>query len=252
MYSATNSVSTLPKITMNRTRSVRSRASAFTLVELLMVISIMAVISTFAVTALNTLGGSDKVASGGRLLSNMVSIARSEAINRRTLVQLRIITTNQSGATDTNSYRKMSLWFMDQTQSSEPYLQLSKWETLPDGIIVEPSTNPTTAVTPPYTFSTMPGTYIMNSSLLQNSNVLTSNPTVPCGTSNYNYAWVEFSPTGGTTYPTAYSLTYILVTEGFISQTGSVVSTVYTQKNHPNWLQVSINSLVGTSKVLRP
>lgn len=234
---------------MNTPAAIGSRKDGFTLVELLMVLSIMAVISTFAVTAMNTMGNSSRLDSGGRLVSNLVTIARSEAINQRTLVQLRIVTTNQGGSDDLAAhYRKMSLWKLDQSQAQPTYVQFTPWETLPAGIIIDPSSDPATSASPAYAFATTPGTYFLNSGALNNSSSSGNGVTVGNGT--YNYTWIEFSPTGSTTFPAGYSTTYLLLTEGFIpSQSGSPI---YTHNRHANWFQVSINSLTGTSKVVRP
>jgi prepilin-type N-terminal cleavage/methylation domain-containing protein len=224
---------------------------AFTLIELLTVVSIMAVLSALALPALNSLGNGSNLSAAGRLVGNLVAIARSEAINQRTLVQLRLLTTNAGGTDDvTVHYRKLSLWKAVQSATGQQsYVQFSNWETLPGGVMVDPSgPDPTQNASPKYTF-TPPGTYFLNSGLLNNSNGSGSGISYVAGT--YNYAWVEFSPTGATTYPSGNATAYLLLTEAFMPSS-QATAPVYTPANHPNWFQVSINSLTGMSEVVRP
>jgi type II secretory pathway pseudopilin PulG len=233
-----------------RTRETICRQSAFTVIELLTVVSIMALVSVVALPALNSMGNGTNLSAAGRVVSNLVTIARSEAINQRTLVQLRLLTTCKSGADDaTVHYRKMSLWKLVQSGTVQSYQQFSNWETLPNGIMVDPSNiDPTQSATPKYTY-TPPGTYFLNSSLLGNSNGAGAGISYEAGA--YNYTWVEFSPTGGTTYPAGNATVYLLLTQAFMPSS-TATAPVYTPANHPNWYQVSINSLTGMSEVVRP
>jgi prepilin-type N-terminal cleavage/methylation domain-containing protein len=224
--------------------------AAFTLIELLTVVSIMALLSVLALPALNSFGAGNNLSAAGRLVSNLVTIARSEAIDQRTLVQLRLLTTSVSGnALQTVPYRKLSLWKLVQTATGQSYVQYSNWETLPDGVIIEPSApDPTQNAAPRYTYSVPTGTYyFLNSSLLNSNN----SGTIAYEGGAYNFVGMEFSPTGATTYPTGFSTVYLLLTEGHMP-TPTATAPVYTPPGHPNWYQVTVNSLTGISEVVRP
>jgi len=232
------------------------------MVEILTVTSIMVLMVALAVPAMNSLGNASRLSAAGRLVSNLVTIARSEAINQRTLVQLRIVTTNQSGTDDiTAHYRKLSLWKLDQTQSPPVYVQFSNWETLPYGVMLESGTSPsyptqTSNPNPtgnPYAVpSTTTGTYyFLNSTSLGNAD----NPDtfVKVVSGNYDFAYVQFSPNGGTVFSNSASMpstVYLMVTEGFLPSSSATTPT-YTRK-HADWVQVSVNCLTGMSKVIRP
>jgi hypothetical protein len=112
------------------------------------------------------------------------------------------------------------------------------------------TSDPTVNASPKYTFAS-PGTYFLNSSALNNSNTSGGGAGITYVAGTYNYAWVEFSPTGGTTYPTGNATAYLLLTNAFMPSSKATVPD-YTPANHPNWYQVSINSLTGMSEVVRP
>lgn len=226
--------------------------SAFTLLELLVVVGIISILLVAVIPAVTSLTKSNSLNAGGRLVSNILTSARSEAINQRRLIQVRVVTKwkNSSGTEDTSaSYRKFSVWRRsrpDDTQQpsdpNDPYIQISRWETLPTGATFEMDTStysfPTNTADPRY-----PGTYFLDSSL---SNQRTS-VNVPNGTANI--AWIEFTPTGATNFSGAIpSRVYVLLTEGFWNGT----SMVYTNVNHPNWLAATVDTLVGRINVLRP
>jgi len=99
-----------------RTRT--GRRLGFTLIGILAVIVIMVALTAIVVPAVNAIGNASRLDSAGRLVSNLVAVARSEAINQRTLVQLRFVTSpwvDGSGGDDLSAhYRKVSLWKLDQ------------------------------------------------------------------------------------------------------------------------------------------
>ena len=61
----------------------------FTLLELMVVLAILLVIAGFAVPALTTLSGGNGLSSGGRIVANLLTVARSEAINRHASIRFR-------------------------------------------------------------------------------------------------------------------------------------------------------------------
>ena len=252
------------KTTPSQRKFFRARPefAGFTLVELLVVMALMVIMVGLVAPAVNNIGQANSLSGGGRLVGNLLTIARSEAINQRTRVQLRIVTKLQSGTDDLSvHYRKMSLWKLAQSGASGSYVPISKWETLPDGVLFEPSLNPLTKSAPSYVFASGTstfGTYFLNTNTLNNPNPSSGSTPVTIGAGNYNYVWIEFSPTGGTTMPIPPSTVSLLLVEGIMPSTAATTPT-YTSKGKvsgsaaiTNWLQVSINCLTGTTKIKRP
>ena len=241
-YATSSRAFTLPK--------QRARG-AFTLIELLVVMGIVILLVAALVPAVNSLSKSNNLNTSGRLVSNLLTSARSEAINRRRLIQVRVVTKwlNSSGTEDTSaSFRKYSVWRRPQpddsqqsTDPSDPYVQISKWETLPAGITFEKDISTYTFA--PTSDPKNPGTYFLDATL---SNTKTG-ITVPSGTADV--AWIEFTPTGTTSFTGAVpNRVYMLLTEGFWNGT-SITST---HSGHPNWLAPTVDTLVGRIGIVRP
>lgn len=230
---------------------VCTRSSAFTLVELLVVMAITVLVLTFAVPAVTNLSKSNNLNAAGRRVADAFTAARAEAVSQRRLVQVRIVTkwTKTGGGEDIGaSYRKFSVWrrpLPDDVQQSrdpaDPFIQVSKWETLPDGITFE--TDPssyslaTSATDPRY-----PGLYFLDSSLNNRRN----NIRVAGGT--IDVAVIEFTPTGNATFAGSVpGRIFVLLAEGFWD--GRAVTSTNSKRN---WLAARIETLVGRTSVVRP
>ena len=66
---------------------------AFTLLELLIVMGIIVIVLGFTIPVVTGLSKSNNLNSGARLVANLLTIARSEAINRRALIRFEVATT---------------------------------------------------------------------------------------------------------------------------------------------------------------
>src|SRR4051812_44762658 len=106
----------------------------FTLIELLVVVAIIAIILGFTVPAVIGLSKSNNLNTAGRIVSNVLTVARSEAINRRTLIRFEIAT--DWPADPAFAYRKFTVVQHDVQTASDT--QLTGWETLPAGTIFQP------------------------------------------------------------------------------------------------------------------
>jgi type II secretory pathway pseudopilin PulG len=221
------------------------------LIELLVVMGIILLLAAALVPAVTSLSKSNNLNTSGRLVSNLLTSARSEAINQRRLVQVRVVTKwlDSAGTEDTSaSYRKFSVWRKPQAEDTQqsadpndPYVQISKWETLPAGITFEKDTSTYTFA--PTTDPKYPGTYFLDTAL-SNTKIGIK---VPSGTANI--AWIEFTPTGTTSFTGAIpNRVYMLVTEAFWNGT----SMTSTHSGHSNWFAATVDTLVGRVGTVRP
>lgn len=221
----------------------------FTLVELLVVMAVLLVMAGLAIPALTTIGKSSQLSNGGRLLSNLLTISRSEAINQRTLMQLRVVTKWQSGnpaSDNAAAYHKVSIWKMDPV--TRVFSQMSKWEALSDSIILETSPDPRSAYNLPAAGDPNdPGTYFLDPTL---KNTLLSQKVGPA---TVDFAYIQFDPTGAAIFPAASTVpsrVYLLLTEGVLASSGGSIT--YTHQGHPNWMQARVTCLTGRIQIVRP
>ncbi len=134
----------------------------------------MSILLVAVVPAVTSLSKSNNINTAGRMVANSLTIARSEAINERTLIRFEVVTDwpNNLAA----AYRKFTLVQHDLTSGTDK--QLTKWETLPDGMIFNPQ-DPT------------PGSgsyfFVLNQ---------TQNPKLTSGGQDITTTYIEFSPTG--------------------------------------------------------
>jgi prepilin-type N-terminal cleavage/methylation domain-containing protein len=222
----------------------KRRYAAFSLIELLVVIAIICLLVGISFPAIGALSKSNHLNTAARLVNNLLHVARSEAINQGTYVQLRIATKWATGGEDQPalSYRKMSLWRLDRNLHStedERYVQISKWETLPVGIMFEPSTNPAAA----YSLDN-PGTYLLSFGAGDNNSKLGAQS----GNVTFDTIWIEFTPSGAARFDSKVSNVYLLLVQGVLSDSSStnVVG------NKSNWAQTRVTTLTGKIQTIRP
>ena len=198
----------------------------FTLLELLVVIGIMTLLLVALVPAVTSLSKSNNINTAGRMVANSLTVARSEAINQRTLIRFEVATNwpNDSAA----AYRKFTLVQHDVTTGTDK--QLTKWETLPDGLTFNPQ-DPT------------PGTGSYFFSVGQSQN-----PKLTSGGQAITTTYIEFSPTGALSATPVNNPVRLRLVQGYVSlPSTSVVST-----GTSNWLETTVDSFVGRIRIARP
>jgi len=220
------------------------KKTAFSLVELLTVMALIVVMIALVAPAVSSLSKSNRLSTAGRLVSNLLTTSRSEAINQATRVQFRVVTRWISGGTAdaTQAYRKCSAWKWDRSLSTPAFVQISKWEILPEGIIFDNGANPAGTFVNAPTTNFQWGKPFLNGSL---NNTLSGQTS---GSATFDCAYVEFQPTGATGFPVADQFVDLLLTEGFL-ENGQIT---HTRKDQPNWCQIQVTSLTGRIKVSRP
>jgi prepilin-type N-terminal cleavage/methylation domain-containing protein len=196
--------------------SVKTRC-AFTLLELLVVIAIIIVVLAFTVPAVTGLSKSSNLNSAGRIVANLLTVARSEAINTRSLIRFEIATTWPSDPS--NAYRKVVVVKHDATTGTDS--PLTNWQTLPTGVVFQ------------------------DPSALAGAQQQTPNLTV--GSQSITTYYVEFQPTGALNIdPSKSPVTFRLV-PGFIDGTNGPKAT-----SANNWFDISVDSMVGRVAITRP
>jgi prepilin-type N-terminal cleavage/methylation domain-containing protein len=197
----------------------------FTLLELLLVMLILALVAAFTIPALTGLTRAGDLNSASRLVTNLLTVARSEAINRRVLIRFEIAT---AWPPDTNAaYRKITLVQHDATAGTDT--QLTAWETLPSGVTFQPQ-------------DPSPGNGSYFFSLSQ-----TQTPSLKVGTQNVATSYIEFLPTGALNVTPSNSPVRLRLVPGFLASAGTVKLTSAT-----NWFETSVDGIVGRIKTSRP
>lgn len=113
--------------------SLRRSRRGFSLIELLTVIAMMAVLTTLVAPAFNNLGKSSLLSAEGNRVFNLVNYAGQNSISKNAMTAL-VVIDPQSGS----AYRAFALF--ECLPESTDWKQISPWETLKDGIVLDPST----------------------------------------------------------------------------------------------------------------
>lgn len=233
-------------------RGARFRfARAFSLIELLTVVSVISVLAGLGVPAIKGLTGANGLNTGARKIADWINVARSEAISRHTRVRFAVAREwKASEGREDGSLRKISLWAWD--GELERYMPLTKWEELPEGVVVEP-------VLPDYIEraayaqddrSSVRGDYVLDERF--------DEAEFDAGTGSEQVAarFIEFLPSGSMRIPGGVARQAIFVaTQGFTNPDGSLTYTTRAGSaiNGPaTWAQINVDSLTGRIRVYRP
>jgi prepilin-type N-terminal cleavage/methylation domain-containing protein len=213
----------------NRTAGKSAKNSiGFTLIELLVVMALIGVILAFTIPAIVGTSRAGNVSSAGRQLSNVLTVARSEAINRRALIRFTVAT----DWPDKNyAYRKFTILQHDVETGTDT--QLMGWETLPTGTIFQ-SQDPDANANP-----APGGKYFFDLNQTQN---------VKFAGKDIATAYIEFTATGGLNMNLADSPVRLRIDQGVYDTKNSAI--ILTGPN--NWYEASIDGLIGRIRLLRP
>lgn len=197
----------------------------FTLMELLVVAGVVVLVLSFMVPAVTGLTKGNNLSSGGRLISNLLAVARSEAINRRALIRFEVATDWPNDPTA--AYRKVTLVQHDASSGTDT--QLTNWEALPTGVVFQPNDpNPGN------------GSYLFT--LKQ-----TQTPPLTVSSQKVTSLYIEFLPTGALNIPPANSPVRFRLVPGYPTSTSAVTTTSST-----NWYDFSADAIIGRIKTSRP
>lgn len=226
-------------------RQARRRA-AFSLIELMSVVTIITIIAGVSVPAFKGVTGGNALETGAAKLSGLLTLARSEAIAQHTIVRF-VVATDWSGKETDANYRRMSLWaWRDDTSR---YEQFTAWEELPLGVIVEREL-PTYVQASAYASadaSTVRGSCVLDE--LSASAAITMDTTQ----GQIGGRFIEFLPSGGARIPDSGERRAIFIaTQGYANPGGRITYTSQSHGRPTNWAQVNVDTLTGRVHVYRP
>ncbi|MEM7015456.1 MAG: prepilin-type N-terminal cleavage/methylation domain-containing protein [Verrucomicrobiota bacterium] len=212
---------------------VSSSNRAFSLVEMMVVISVLAFLLAFAAPSIMSLG-STSLSAGGRDLVGFLKLARAEAIAKNTVVRVAIVR-NWPSEPDA-AHRTFGT--MSWNEETEEFVQIGAWESLPEGLMIEPS---------------FPS-YVKDSEYAKDDpiNVRASTPNkmieVMVNGEAISATYLEFMPNGRARAPDGMAerkLAFVVI-QGF-EEDGEIVRVA-----SQNWAQVNVDLLTGHIEVLRP
>lgn len=202
------------------------RVTAFTLIELLMVIALIAIILAFVVPATNNILHGNDLTRAGQMVSDRLSLVRQMAIARNHKIEVRFYyyADPMSGST-TNALRAIQSFEMDTATS---FVALEKVQQLPSGIIIDSGTTLSSIVPSPTSFSL--GTSA-------------GMPSIPRANYNYSYFAVHFLPNGSTD---------LLPTSDWFLTLHELNKGDNLKKPPPNYITIDIDPVGGSLKTFRP
>jgi uncharacterized protein (TIGR02596 family) len=216
------------------------RQSAFSLIELIIVISVIVIIAAFTIPAMNTVLKGSQLSQGAGTLVGQLNIARQQALSRNRQIEVRFyryadpeIPGEDVSKPETGKYRAMQLF---QVTPQGVALPIDKIQTLPLSVI--------------FSASEAEGL----STLLDRPTALNPKkpgvadkaaPRLPRGVDfNYEYVSFKFLPDGSTDRnPTGrWYITVVGINDKLESPT----------KPPPNFFTVQVDPVSGVTKIYRP
>lgn len=230
-----------------RNRKVGSaNRMAFSLIELLAVLAVVTVITGLSVPALNGINGGNTLNTATAKLAGLMTVARSEAISRHTVV--RFVVARDWPGKQNASLRRVSLWAWD--PDIEQYAPLTPWEDLPDGIILEPNL-------PQYvrdsSYAKIDRASVHGSCVLDPYFATRAEFNPGSQHEPVDARYIEFSPAGNLRIPDGAARNAIFVaTNGFAAEDGTVRYAKPVGHGPANWAQLNIDALTGRVRVYQP
>ena len=123
-----------PSWPVHRFRSAR----AFSLVELLVVVGIIAMLAALATPAFNQIQSAEALSRAGQILGDQIILARQEAMTKNRKVEVRLVEVPETGGE--KYYRGVQLWLHD--EMGIPSKPVTKFTTFPGRVAIDPAYSP--------------------------------------------------------------------------------------------------------------
>jgi len=209
--------------------------AAFTLVELLVVVAIISTISGFIVLEIGSYSHTTALEASGDLVTNLAAFARQTAMTKDTMTAL-VLPANQGTSGDYRSFAVL------QYTPGQGWSQISRWQALPAGIVVDSSTDCTFLTNSPNPFPNLDGPPPQSNPpfTYQGAAITKVN----------GYAARIFIPNGGLS--DSVSPTQIRLVEGFV-RGGKAIYTHSDASGKPaNYFDIVLLGVTGLAKTSRP
>ena len=215
---------------------IPARRSAFSLIELVVVIAIIAIIATFTVPAATGILRGSAITQASQTLTDQISLARQLALSRNRAIEVRFYQYADPeapgetlGSPSTGQWRGMQLFVIVESGVAIP---VDKPQRLPISVVIEPN--------------------VVFSSLIPASpkSPATTDPELPRGVAkNYKYASFRFQQDGSTNL-SATSTWFVTIRNLTDTPSGT---TMKKANNDPiNFFTLQIDPVSGAIKGFRP
>lgn len=197
---------------------------AYSLVELLVVITIIGLMATISLPAFARISQANALTTGSALLVDQLKLAKQIAITRNHPIEVRFYELPDTSQSNKKMYRALQFFTVEDTT----YLPLGRIIFLPHGICISDS----------MALSTLFETGRTDITFATGASTGVSIPGV--GTA-YNYAAFRFTPDGSTTLTNPACITLLSANDATVG--GSLPK---------NWFSAQINPVTGAVQIYRP
>lgn len=215
--------------------------------EILVVLAVIAILIALTVPTLSSLSGATSLSTGTRQVSNLLTLARTEAIKLHTVTRFVVVT--EASKTEEVAYRRYGIWAWN--PELEEFRPLSSWEELPLDAVFEP-------IEPTYIRQSLyakdDATSVRGDYVLDEERMFISDT----GGEDFTMQYVEFLPSGAARIQDGTERNIMLVVTGGIiapGDEGDLPSIVYKNADDGkpnNWSQINIDTLTGRVRIYRP